>query len=183
MGCNWSTSQQERAYKKKSVKSENCTLEEKGEDPNIKVELPERGSFEDFANLFQVLNPSDFTVLYLIGEGGIGKVYCAVRKSDGKEVALKFFGYVPNEPDIHQIREEITIMSHFIGISSITQLYGYFMDTIDGILPGKMYTFAYPVIVMELIYGADLFETLDERRLVSAESDLARLFNAMLSSI
>jgi serine/threonine protein kinase len=43
-------------------------------------------------------------------EGGYGKVYSATRKSDGLRVAMKFFGYTRQKPDVEEIRKEVALM-------------------------------------------------------------------------
>jgi serine/threonine protein kinase len=52
----------------------------------------------------------DFEIDKFLQEGGYGKVYAATRKSDGKKVAMKFFGYTRQKPDVEEIRKEVALM-------------------------------------------------------------------------
>ena len=52
----------------------------------------------------------DFEINEFLQEGGYGKVYSATRKSDGKKVAMKFFGYTRQKPDVEEIRKEVALM-------------------------------------------------------------------------
>lgn len=52
----------------------------------------------------------DFEIDKFLQEGGYGKVYSATRKSDGLRVAMKFFGYTRQKPDVEEIRKEVALM-------------------------------------------------------------------------
>ena len=56
------------------------------------------------------LNFQDFEMGIFLQEGGYGKVYAATRKSDGLRVAMKFFGYTRQKPDVDEIRKEVALM-------------------------------------------------------------------------
>lgn len=62
-----------------------------------------------------------------------GKVYAATRKSDGKNVALKFFGYTKARPDVNEINREIGLMIKLDRVEGVCQLVGIFDDTPAGL--------------------------------------------------
>ena len=62
-----------------------------------------------------------------------GKVYAATRKSDGKNMALKFFGYTKAKPDINEINREIGLMIKLDRVQGVCQLVGIFNDTPAGL--------------------------------------------------
>jgi serine/threonine protein kinase len=66
-------------------------------------------------------------------EGGWGKVYSATRKSDGRKVAMKFFGYTKARPDVSEINREIGLMIKLDRVQGVCQLVGIFQDTAEGI--------------------------------------------------
>ncbi len=89
-------------------------------------------------------------------------MYAAVRVSDGKDVALKFFGYAEQKPIHSSINNEILLLMALRGCEGATQIQGIFYDKAGGMLPDKKFgkTEAYPVIVMERCSGSDLFDTI-----------------------
>jgi serine/threonine protein kinase/Ca2+-binding EF-hand superfamily protein len=121
------------------------------------------------------VNPADYAVKSYVQEGAMGKVFAAVRKTDGKKVAMKFFGYTTRAPHEADMEKEIQLLLSLRGIEGIVQLEGVFLDTVDGMLPGKKFKGEFPVIVMEMIEGGELFDRINNRSSVS-ESDLAEVF-------
>jgi hypothetical protein len=51
-----------------------------------------------------------------VGAGGWGTIYRGVRKSDGKEFSLKFFGYTNRAPIQSDINDEIVQMQAMVGV-------------------------------------------------------------------
>jgi serine/threonine protein kinase len=111
----------------------------------------------------------DYCDLQYLREGGWGKVYAAVRKSDHKKVAMKFFGYTGNEPIHSEIYKEIALLMNLAGVEGIVQLEGVFDDTAPGYVKNKNPSFrrSYPVIVMEQIQGGELYDRILNRETVS----------------
>ena len=62
--------------------------------------------------LEKILHIDDFVIDECIGEGVYGKVYAATDRANGREVALKFFGYTSNEPREEKIYKEIVMKMH-----------------------------------------------------------------------
>jgi serine/threonine protein kinase len=58
----------------------------------------------------------NYEIHEVVGTGGWGKVYSAVRRSDNKPVALKFFGYTSQSPVISSINSEVMLMMSLIGV-------------------------------------------------------------------
>lgn len=129
-----------------------------------------------------VVNPGDYSVKSYIQEGAMGKVFAAVRISDGKKVAMKFFGYTIRRPTFSEMEKEIQLLMSLKGIDGIVQLEGVFLDTADGMLPGKRHKGEFPVIVMEMIEGGELFDRINNRATVS-ERDLAVVFRHTIDAI
>ena len=83
-------------------------------------------------------------------------VYSAKRKSDGRKVALKLFGYTKRLATPEDIQHEVDLMAALKGIEGLIQTEGVFWDTVGGIVPdadAKRHPVACPVIVMELLEG------------------------------
>lgn len=57
-----------------------------------------------------------------LGSGGFGIIYKGVRKSDGKEFALKFFGYTGRVPSVEDINMEIVLMMTLAGVEGKSPL-------------------------------------------------------------
>jgi len=132
-----------------------------------------------------LLNPYDFIIHDNFFEpGGYGKVFPATRRIDGKKFAMKFFGYTDNKPEMEAIKKEIEIMRDLNGLQGVVQLEGIFMDTAQGLKPQKRqkFKFAYPVIVMGILEGGDLFQRIIRMKTVN-EQDLAALFKSCLLSV
>jgi serine/threonine protein kinase len=58
----------------------------------------------------------NYEIHEVVGTGGWGKVYSALRRSDNKPVALKFFGYTLQSPVISSINSEVMLMMSLIGV-------------------------------------------------------------------
>ena len=114
--------------------------------------------------------------------GGWGTVYGATRNSDGKKVAMKFFGYTQRPPVSSEINREISLMASLSGIPGVVQLEGVFEDTVSGLVQNKRYLQAYPVIVMEMVEGGDLFDRIAQRTTVS-EGYLADAFKSAMEAL
>lgn len=113
-----------------------------------------------------------------------GKVFAATRKCDGKKCALKFFGYTNHKPVLKDINQEISLMISLDKVEGICQLLGVFEDTPEGFMPEKFISFRnpYPVIVMEMLEGGDLFARIMARRTVT-ENYLAVTFMSMVRAL
>lgn len=129
-----------------------------------------------------LLNKDDFIIESLLQEGAIGKVYVAKNKINQQHYALKFFGYTPIDPEERDIEREISVMNSFQGIHGIVQMIGYFYDTPTGIIPNKVYCNPYPVIVMELLTGGELFDTIHRIPNIT-EFILSKIFYQMILSV
>ena len=88
--------------------------------------------------------------------GTYGLVCLARRESDGKLLALKFFGYSKKTPDIIFINDEIMKMTSLLGVSGIIQLESIMYDSMEGFLPNKRDKCIYPVIAMEMVGGLNV---------------------------
>ncbi len=75
---------------------------------------------------------------------------------------MKFFGYTAFRPIHSEIANEINLMIALNGVQGIVQMYGVFNDTPYGLIEGKNPSFLrpYPVIVMEMIEGGELYQRL-----------------------
>ena len=113
-----------------------------------------------------------------------GKVFAATRKRDGKKCALKFFGYTNHRPVLDEIYQEIRLMISLDRVEGVCQLLGVFDDTPEGLMPEKFTSFSepYPVIVMEMLEGGDLFAKISTRTTVT-ENYLAVTFLSMVRAL
>jgi serine/threonine protein kinase len=114
-----------------------------------------------------LLNKDDYEILALIQEGAIGKVYHARHRQTHQDYAMKFFGYTSVDPEERDIDHEIHVLYSFRGIQGIIQLIGYFYDTSEGLISGKIYCYPYPVIVMELLTGGELFQYIHQQNQIT----------------
>ena len=96
--------------------------------------------------------------------------------------ALKFFGYTKREVNKNAISNEINLMRSFKGIPGIVQLEGIIIDTEVGLIPNKIHLESYPILVMEMLGGGDLFAKIANRSTMS-ERFLAGLFRSVLLSV
>lgn len=129
------------------------------------------------------LHFADYRLGPYLMSGGWGTVYSATDRS-GKKVAMKFFGYTVRAPILEEINKEIDLMASLSGIPGVVQLEGVFQDTAQGLVPNKAVHFQqpYPVIVMEMVEGGDLFDRIANRRVVS-ESYLAVAFRSAMIAL
>lgn len=83
--------------------------------------------------------------------------------------------------DIHR---EIRLMISLDQVEGVCQLLGVFDDTPTGLMPEKFTAFSesYPVIVMEMLEGGDLFARISNRRDVT-ENYLAVTFMSMMRAL
>lgn len=129
------------------------------------------------------VSAEDFDVGSFIQEGGVGKVYSAVRKSDGKKVAMKLFGYTARLATPDDIQHEIDLMAALKGVTGFIQTEGVFWDTEEGLVPeSKQHNVACPVIVMELMEGGELFDRMHAMKEVS-EKYIARIFKSIIIAL
>ena len=75
---------------------------------------------------------------------------------------MKFFGYTERRPISIEIANEINLMKTLNGVQGVVQMYGVFDDTPKGLISSKNPSFLrpYPVIVMEMIEGGELYQRL-----------------------
>jgi serine/threonine protein kinase len=127
---------------------------------------------------------SDYHMGQHLMSGGWGTVYSAIRKADGKRFAMKFFGYTQRVSVLEEINKEIALMASLCGIPGVVQLEGVFFDTPLGLVPNKQLNCrqSYPVIVMEMVEGGDLFDRIANRITVS-ESFLAVAFRSAMIAL
>ena len=102
-----------------------------------------------------------------------GCIYSASRKSDGMEVALKFFGYTAHPAIEESIMLEIEMMQALEGTGGAVEIYGLMMDTVEGLVPAKRHKLSKPVIVMEYLAGGDMFQRISANDMT--EEDLAKI--------
>lgn len=131
-----------------------------------------------------VVRFSDYGIGRLVMSGGWGTVYSATRVRDSKKVAMKFFGYTKRSPIVAEINKEIDLMIQLQGIPGVVQLEGVFDDTADGLVPSKdpRFRYPYPVIVMEMVEGGDLFDRIASRTTVT-ENYLAAAFRSAMVAL
>jgi serine/threonine protein kinase len=86
--------------------------------------------------------------------------------------------------DEKEIFDEMHIMASMNHVESVIRIYGYFMDTMDGLIPRKICRQPplLPVIVMEHMSGGPLFGRLNYQENVS-EKYLASVFKAIVTSV
>lgn len=98
--------------------------------------------------------------------------------------ALKFFGYTNHKPVLKDIHQEIRLMISLDKVDGVCQLLGVFDDTPTGLMPEKYAAFSesYPVIVMEMLEGGDLFARISARNTVT-ENYLAVTFMSMVRAL
>jgi serine/threonine protein kinase len=133
----------------------------------------------------------DYTIvsesLWSPKRGGWGLVRLA-RNPKGEDVAMKFFGYTQQRPDDEAVAREIFFLRLLSGVRGAIQLVDVFEDSEDGIIENKnwRYLYPFPVIVMELIRGGELFDRIhqrNKRNLPVSEKYLARMFGSAMSSL
>jgi len=130
-----------------------------------------------------LLNVKDYTIESYLSEGAMGKVYLATRKADGKKVAMKFFGYTHCTPVHEEIQREIELMFAVAGTDGVLETHGYFMDSVDGYISGKIHKDGrYPVIVMELLDGGHMLDRINKRNVVS-EKFISRAFRSIVLAL
>lgn len=120
-------------------------------------------------------------------KGGWGIVRLA-RNPQGEEVAMKFFGYTDEPPDEEAIEREISFMRILQGVDGVIQLLDVFDDSEEGVIGDKnwRYMYSFPVIVMEVVKGGELFDRIHERNrkhLPVSEEYLAKLFKSAIQSL
>jgi hypothetical protein len=113
----------------------------------------------------------------------VGKVYRSTRLSDGKVVAMKFFGYAAKQPRIAEVEKEIGLMQSLKGIPNIVQIEGIFMDSADGYIPDRESSQPFPVIVMEALQGGDLFDRIHDKAGKVTEKYLATAFRGVVEAL
>lgn len=66
--------------------------------------------------------------------------------------------------------------------NSIVEMHGTFMDTANGLIPGKKYSSSHPVIVMDYLSGGDMFDRIQYQATVS-EQDLSNTFRQIIVAL
>lgn len=126
------------------------------QNPRDVVDLDAR-ALNDYATSKNLnLSASDFELGTEIARGGYGVVFNAVRKSDGKKLAIKFFGYTDKRPEWHWLKIEVEFLADLRPIESVAGMVGILWDTESGLRGGKRHRKVYPAIVMEKLEGKDL---------------------------
>lgn len=130
----------------------------------------------------------NYEINEVVGTGGWGKVYSAMRKSDHKKVALKFFGYTSQCPVMNSINSEVMLMMSLIGVHGVVQMESLFYDTPEGFVDGKnrLYLQSYPVIVMEMVTGGELFHRIKyqvDNNKIPSELYLANMFQSVILAL
>jgi serine/threonine protein kinase len=138
---------------------------------------PTDGSLENIP----IYDFHDFTQLHFLSSGCIGSVYSAYHTVLGK-VALKFFGYTKQFPDIVNIEHELAFLSSLREIDGVVQLKGYFIDTHEGYLPQKKTLNEFPVLVMEYLEGGELTKSMLQQQ-QRTERYLAQIFRYLILSL
>jgi len=125
------------------------------------VLLTNNGPFREFYKLGDEL-----------GKGKFGTTSLCLEKSTGKTYACKAIPKVKlfRENDIEDVRREIEIMHHLVGIPSVISIKGAYED------PVVVY------IVMELCEGGELFDRIVERRHYS-ERKAAKLARTIVNVV
>ena len=101
----------------------------------------------------------DYKIEEFVQRGGWGVVYAARCIQSNRRVAMKFFGYTEQPPCNVDIGREIHLMMNLKDVSGAPRLEGIIIDTAEGLVPNKTpkYRHRYPIIVMEMMEGGDLF--------------------------
>jgi serine/threonine protein kinase len=170
MGCTTSTNNPSKRTKKSHPQP--ITFEPKEIDP---IKLIGRLDVP-------ILMGTDYKIENYVASGGEGRVYAATYLPENKAVALKFFGYEAKTPDLDSILNEIRIMKDLSGIDGVVQFHGIFMDTVTGVQAGKKYRKPFPVIVMEILSGGELFDRIQIRSEMT-EQILANLFRNVVETM
>jgi serine/threonine protein kinase len=114
----------------------------------------------------------------------VGKVYLSKDVNDGKQYALKFFGYVDDMlPPAQAVQNEISLMTALKGIPNVVQIEGIFDDSLGGYVPDKKFPHAYPVIVMEALKGGDLFSKIQKHSRFVTERYLSNAFKGVVVAL
>lgn len=107
---------------------------------------------------------------------GFNNGQCCVLCDDNN---IQFFGYTTRRAKLRDIDAEIDLMLSLRGIEGMVQMEGVFMDTLDGCIPGKTMMTPFPVIIMELLEGGELFERIADRQTFS-ENNIAKIFKGIV---
>jgi serine/threonine protein kinase/Ca2+-binding EF-hand superfamily protein len=146
---------------------------------------------DETPHLFQMMDGSplsclesdQFHIMYELAGGSNGVIFCGQRLCDETPVAFKFFGYTDHEPSLSNIKAEIELMMSYTHLEALPKIFGYFLDTPTGLVADKVYHKPYPVIVMELLDGVDLFEASYHRHLLASERRLSSLFHQIFTAL
>jgi serine/threonine protein kinase len=110
-------------------------------------------------------------------------------------------GYTKQQPQMIEIRKEIGLMEGLRGVEGVVQILGVFDDSAQGYckmflccsntyltlisVPGKNQKFrhSYPVIVMEMLDGGDLFQRISNRTKPVTEKHLAYSFLTFIKAL
>ena len=106
------------------------------------------------------LESNDFTLTGEITRGKYGLICGGVQISTSRDIALKFFGYTCDEPQMNRMSNEIKILDKLKSAVSGPQILGIFYDDEKGLLPAKLYKERFPIIVVERLRGGDILSRL-----------------------
>ena len=129
-----------------------------------------------------VFNADDIDIGKYIAEGGHGKVYAGVNKTTGKQYALKFFGYTQRVSKMATIEAEIDLMQKLQGIEGVVEMVGVMIDSDEGLLPKRVSARPFPVIVMEMLSGGELYEHIADFERFS-ERNIAKIIKGVVITI
>jgi serine/threonine protein kinase len=129
------------------------------------------------------LASDQFHIMYELAGGSNGVIFCGQRIEDETPVAFKFFGYTDEEPSPSHLQAEIDLMISYAHLEALPKIFGYFFDSPTGLVAGKVHHKPYPVIVMELLDGVDLFEASYHRHLIASERSLSWLFRGVFTAL
>ena len=97
---------------------------------------------------------SEYSVKQILGKGGFGRVYTAIRKSDGLEVAVKEVvkdSRYKNDPQNNHFPAEIELMQQLQNVTGVVKIFDFFDNE-------ECY-----YIVMEKMNSKDLFDFITEQ--------------------
>ena len=93
-------------------------------------------SFTEYvqANGVPHINWEDYCDFIFLNKGGFGVCYRAKHRQNGTVLAFKFSGYTDNNPSQSYIEKEIETDFKLNELKYSAKMFGYFLDTHEGIL-------------------------------------------------
>ena len=135
-----------------------------------------------FLSGVRVFEADEIEIGQYISEGSSGKVYEGIDKSNNKKYALKFFGYTQRVNLMANIEAEIDLIQNLQGIDGLVQLIGVLIDSEEGLLGNRVSARPFPIIIMELLDGGELYEHLEETDAFS-EQNIAKIFKGVVITL